>query len=465
MKKRDTILLFGILSIIILITVQIVIIRGVWQQKDELFNLRYRLYSQDALSAMSRRWSTDGFDTARLIISNFSAKSVKEFIEIKDDSLLAKKKQDIMLFVRKVLNQEQDLSQWLSNFFERMGVEKNFDNKIVINFFDLIVSDSVVPIYVSEETSNRRLQRQGPPPQRAGPRRISEILVKGDRWEDNNYRMDFDYYIDFSDKQKVILKETSASLAMSILSMLVVVILFMITYKNLMEEKRLSNLKTDFINNMTHELKTPLSTITVAGRTLEMPQIRSNDEKILETARLIGKQSIHLNQLINMILEISMWERTQFQLDKKEVQFEELMSEIVGSFKSGCGTCASLTEQYNFNGVKADLDTVYFTTLMNNLLSNAVKYSDKDPVIDIEGFTEDNKICVKVADNGIGISKNDQKHVFDKFYRASTGNIHKYKGLGLGLYYVKKIAEAHGGDVTVSSKPGKGSIFTVTIPY
>jgi two-component system phosphate regulon sensor histidine kinase PhoR len=94
-----------------------------------------------------------------------------------------------------------------------------------------------------------------------------------------------------------------------------------------------------------------------------------------------------------------------------------------------------------------------------------VKYSDKDPVIQIEGFTEDKNVCIKVADNGIGISKNDQRHIFDKFYRASTGNIHKYKGLGLGLYYVKKIAEAHGGDVTVSSKPGKGSIFTVTIPY
>ena len=90
-----------------------------------------------------------------------------------------------------------------------------------------------------------------------------------------------------------------------------------------MEEKRLSNLKTDFINNMTHELKTPLSTITVAGRTLEMPQIRSNEDKILETAKMIGKQSVHLNQLINMILEISMWERTQFQLDKKKVKIEE----------------------------------------------------------------------------------------------------------------------------------------------
>jgi two-component system phosphate regulon sensor histidine kinase PhoR len=216
---------------------------------------------------------------------------------------------------------------------------------------------------------------------------------------------------------------------------------------------------------MTHELKTPLSTITVAGKTLELPMIRTNEAKILETAKLIGKQSVHLNQLINMILEISMWERTQFQLDKKKVPIEEFMNDIVESFRSGGGNNATITQKYNFKDLDVDLDTIYFTTLMNNLLSNAVKYSDKDPVIEIEGFTEENNVCIKVADNGIGISKNDQKHVFDKFYRASTGNIHKYKGLGLGLYYVKKIAEAHGGDVTVSSKPGKGSIFTVTLPY
>jgi signal transduction histidine kinase len=296
------------------------------------------------------------------------------------------------------------------------------------------------------------------------PGRSSEILVKMYQMEDNFYRLDFEYFIDFSDKQKIILRETSASLVLSIFSIILVVILFLITYKNLREEKRLSNLKTDFINNMTHELKTPLSTITVAGRTLEMQQIRTNENKILETAKLIGKQSVHLNQLINMILEISMWERTQFQLDKKKVQIEEVMNDIVESFRSGCGNCASLTQKYNLNGVKADIDLVYFTTLMNNLLSNAVKYSEKEPVIEIEGFTENNNVCIKVTDNGIGISKNDQKHVFDKFYRASTGNIHKYKGLGLGLYYVKKIAEAHGGDVSVSSKPGKGRIFTVTIP-
>lgn len=470
MKKRNTILILGIVSIIILITVQVIILRGVYRGKSEMFNLRYRLFSQDALTMMSRRFSTDGFDTARIMINNYSEKAAREIAAITDSAQLAAKKKDVIFFVNKVLDQEQDLSEFLSDYFERRRIDRNFNHKIVVNYFELINNDQRIPVYVSDEYSARRpvrrdsLQRQGPPPGFRQPG-AAEILVKSDRSETNYYRLDFDYFIDFRDKQKVVMRETATSLFLSTLSIIVVVILFLITYKNLMEEKRLSNLKTDFINNMTHELKTPLSTITVAGKTLLLPQIRENDEKIVETARMISKQSVHLNQLINMILEISMWERTQFQIDKKKVRIEDFLKDIVESFRSGGGNGAIITQKYNFTFPEVELDTVYITTLLNNLLSNAVKYCDKEPVIDIEGFSQENNVYIKVSDNGIGIGKNDQKHVFDKFYRASTGNIHKYKGLGLGLYYVKKIAEAHGGDVTVSSKPGKGSIFTVTIPY
>ena len=464
MKKRNTVLILGITAIVILISVQVIIVKGVWQQKDEMFNLRYRLFSQDALSSMSGRMSSDGFDTVRSMISWYSADAIKELALIKNDSMLALKKQEIFTYVSKVITKEQDLSEYLSRYFERRGVDKNFNFKIVINRFELIDNERWIPIYVSEEFSNRRPPMPGSPPPAFRNRPSNEILVKSDRSETNTYRLDFDCFIDFSDKQKIILKETGTSLGLSAFSIIFVLIIFMTTYRNLMEEKRLSNLKTDFINNMTHELKTPLSTITVAGKTLEMVQIRTNEAKILETAKLIGKQSVHLNQLINMILEISMWERTQFQLDKKTVEIEEFLNDVVSCFKSGGGNNATITQKYNFDNTKIDLDVVYFTTLMNNLLANAVKYSEKPPVIDIEGFTLENNICIRIEDNGIGISKNDQKHIFDKFYRASTGNIHKFKGLGLGLYYVKKIAEAHGGDVTVSSKPGKGSIFTVTIP-
>jgi len=461
MKKRNTVLIYGVSSILILISVQIFIIRGVWQQKNELFGIRYSVRSQEALNYIWRELGTGGFDTLQYVLDHYSSnQAIDELSAAEDEKELAEAKKDILDYFTKAANQEQDLSELLSKYFESRHYDKNFKYKIIINNID-IIDDDTIQIYRKDGFDNNDLR---------GRKQFdysgvgSNILIRQPHMEGNNFRFRFEYYIDFSDKQRQVWEETSLSLAMAILSILIVVIIFLITYRNLMEERRLSNLKTDFINNMTHELKTPLSTITVAGKTLEMPQIRSDDGKILETAKLIGKQSVHLNQLINMILEISMWERTQFQLDKKKVKIEEIMNDVVDSFKSGGGNNAEIRNKYNFNGAEIDLDVVYFTTLMNNLLSNAVKYSDKKPEIDVEGFTQDNNVCIRVADNGIGINRIDQKHIFDKFYRASTGNIHKFKGLGLGLYYVKKIAEAHGGDVTVSSKPGKGSTFTIYIP-
>jgi signal transduction histidine kinase len=461
MKKGNTVLIFGVSAILVLVSVQIFIIRGVWKQKDELFGIRYAIRSQEGLATIWREMGTDGFDTLRYVLNHYSSnQAVADLRAAKNDTELTEIKKDIFEYFSKAASQEQDLSGLLSKYFESRHMDKNFNFKIIIDYIDIIDNDTI-QVYTKEgfKRSYDRGRRQfNYTP--AG----STILIREPYMEDNNYRFKFEYYIDFSDKQRQVWEETALSLAMAILSIIIVVVIFMITYRNLMEERRLSNLKTDFINNMTHELKTPLSTITVAGKTLEMPQIRSNDTKILETAKLIGKQSVHLNQLINMILEISMWERTQFQLDKKKVKIEDIMNDVVESFRSGGGHNAEISNKYNFNGAEIDLDVVYFTTLLNNLLSNAVKYSDKKPEIDIEGFTQDNNVCIKVSDNGIGINRIDQKHIFDKFYRASTGNIHKFKGLGLGLYYVKKIAEAHGGDVTVSSKPGKGSTFTVFIP-
>src|SRR5664280_1688298 len=234
------------------------------------------------------------------------------------------KKKEILDYFTTVVYKEQDLSAFLSKFFERRGFEKKFKFTISIVDLDMIDNDTI-PVYQNEDFLNRRRPNNGLRTVPADNFK-DKIMVNWFNLEDNSYRFIFEYYIDFSDKQKVILKETSVFLGMSILSIIVVVIIFIITYKNLMEERRLSNLKTDFINNMTHELKTPLSTITVAGKTLKITQIRSDDAKILETAKLIGKQSVHLNQLINMMLEISMWERTQFQLDKKTIGIEEIMN-------------------------------------------------------------------------------------------------------------------------------------------
>ncbi len=463
MKKKDTVLVLSVVSILLLVFVQLFIIKGIWQQRDEMFVLRYTLVSQEALRYLNRRMTGDGMDTVRYILSSYSEKANKEIHAIKDPQELAAKKKEILDFFTGVVNREQDLSDMLSAYFERRGFEKKFNITIAVNSLEMINEDTII-VYRSQDFINRLSQeRSGKSPSSELSR--SKILVNWFRMEDNNYRFSFEFFIDFSDKQRLLLKETSIYFGLSIFSIIVVIVIFIVTYRNLREEKRLSDLKTDFINNMTHELKTPLSTITVAGKTLEMEQIRNNDDKILETARLIGKQSIHLNQLINMILEISMWERTQFQLDKKTVDIEEVMNDVLDAFRSGCGNCAAIKRKYSFDGARMDLDIVYFTTMINNLLSNAVKYSDKPPEIMVEGFATKDSTIISIADNGIGISRNDQKRIFDKFYRAPTGNIHKFKGLGLGLYYVKKIAEAHGGDVAVSSKQGKGSTFTITLPH
>jgi signal transduction histidine kinase len=465
MKKKNTILLFGTGSIIILISVQIFLIRSVWNQKDEMFDLRYKTLSQEAVAKYTKFNNNTGFDTASYLINRYSEEVMrKEISSIRNEQDLLLRKKQVFNDVSKILMLEQDLSEILSAHFENQGFEKDFNIKIAINYLQLIDFETKIDVYISPDfikAKEAKMKNIIMPAENIK----SRILVNSYNIEDNYFKLNFDYYIDFKDKQQTVLKETTASLVMSGFSIIVVVVLFMFTYRNLMEEKRLSNLKTDFINNMTHELKTPLSTITVAGKTLEMAQIRTNEEKILETAKLIGKQSIHLNQLINLILEISMWERTQFQLEKKNVEVDDLMRDIVESFKSGCSNCARISQKYEIEGIKSDLDVVYFTTMINNLLTNAVKYSDKEPEINVEGFNDKEYIYIKVSDNGIGISKTDQKHIFDKFYRVSTGNIHKIKGLGLGLYYVKRIAESHGGDVTVDSKPGKGSIFTVSIPY
>jgi two-component system, OmpR family, phosphate regulon sensor histidine kinase PhoR len=467
MKKKDYVLISGIISIIVLISVQFFIIMDIWREKDAMFDLKYKTLAREAMDQMSWMKHTDGFDNALDLVDKYAQDVWTNEIntgKTLDDKELKMIKKDALDGVTRILNELQDLSPFLSGYFKKQGCDSDFKFKIVINSLQLIDFNSKLDIYTNPDFVVQKSTQ--PASSEIKVEKIKpRILVNSFFRERNYYVLNFDYYIDFSHKQKMVLRSMTAYMLMSTFSIIVVVAIFLVTYRNLMEEKRLSNLKTDFINNMTHELKTPLSTITVAGKTLEMEQIISNPEKVLETARLIGKQSIHLNQLINLILEISMWERTQFQLDKKNVEVEELLHDIVDSFKSGCSDCAGVNQKYNLEGLKAEIDIVYFTTMINNLLTNAVKYADKEPEINIEAYKDRGTVCISVADNGVGIEKNEQKHIFDKFYRVSQGNIHKTKGLGLGLYYVKRIAESHGGDVSVSSKPGKGSIFTITLPY
>ena len=442
----------GIISIIVLVSVQAYIIGQIWIQKDELFRMRYSRLSAEALDYYENENRTNGLDTAFAYIEFYSSIILRsDFYRNADPTELDTAKSIIAADITEMLTEREYLSELLTKYFSSHNSGGELTISFIINYFDLIDINTTQPIYVNDDYLNSRSDK-------------SKIFVSRFINEDNHHRISFDFYIDIAGKRATILKEMLVSLGLSVLSIIVVVTIFMLAYRNLMKERRLSELKTDFINNMTHELKTPLSTITVASKTLELEKVITDRHRIVETARLIGKQSVNLNQLINLILEISIWERTEFEPEMTLVAVGPILTDIVESFSAGHSDTAKIESDISLAGISIRADVTYFTTMINNLLSNAAKYSPDEPVIRIKAWSRDGTVIITVSDNGIGIGKIHQKYVFDKFYRVATGDIHKTKGLGLGLYYVNRIASAHGGRVDLESQPGKGSTFTVTLP-
>lgn len=450
--KKNIILVAGILSAVALVSVQTYIIGQLWLQKDELFRLKYKALSQEALDNFERENRQNGFDTALYLVDYYSSLVImrNEYQSATEEEMDNIKKL-VSTEVNNLLNTHQYLSSILTEYFRQHGSENGLSTYVVINNFDLINFNETQTIVVEADYL-------------ASPTDKSKILVGRFKNEDNHHRISFDFYIDIAGKRATILKEMLASLILSGLSIIVVITIFMLAYRNLMRERRLSELKTDFINNMTHELKTPLSTITVASKTLELEKIVTDRDRVIETARLIGKQSVNLNQLINLILEISIWERTEFEPEMALVAVGPVLTDIVESFRAGHDEQANIESDISLAGISISADVTYFTTMINNLLSNAAKYSPSEPVIKLKAWSQDRTVIISISDNGIGIGKIHQKYIFDKFYRVTSGDIHKTKGLGLGLYYVNRIAVAHGGRVELESQPGKGSTFTVTLP-
>jgi two-component system phosphate regulon sensor histidine kinase PhoR len=237
----------------------------------------------------------------------------------------------------------------------------------------------------------------------------------------------------------------------------------MITISNMLKQTRLSEMKTDFINNMAHELKTPLTTISIASSTLSESKKKLAPGKIRGLSEMISDQNKQLSKLIDHILDINLWEKDQISLQKKEVDLAELIRSRAEAFRvENANITFSLTEEVKLNGTKAEIDEFQFTIALHNLLSNALKYGGEPPVIQLDAGFEIDHVYVKVKDNGKGIRYDEQTQIFSKFYRGKDGGTRK--GLGLGLFYVKEIVELHGGTVEVFSKLGHGSTFVIRLP-
>jgi signal transduction histidine kinase len=267
----------------------------------------------------------------------------------------------------------------------------------------------------------------------------------------------------FTNPQYAVLKSMLLPLCFSVLLILFTIYCFYYIIQLVIHQKKLGELKDDFINNMTHELKTPIATITVAIEGLQKFNALNDPEKTQRYLQTANTELSRLNNLVSKVLNIAAFENKDIVLEKEKINIDDMFNEIIMSEKAKSGK--NLNISYN----NRDINTIYadklhFKNILTNIIDNAIKYSNETVNITINCFKQSGKAIFAINDNGIGIPESHLNQIFDKFHRVTTGNVHNVKGTGLGLSYAKYIVNAHGGEITVKSEINKGSEFIVSIP-
>jgi len=269
----------------------------------------------------------------------------------------------------------------------------------------------------------------------------------------------------FPNEQSFIIRQLWKLLGISVFLFIVIIVSFSVSIFIIYRQKRLSVMKNDFINNMTHEFKTPISTIALACEALKDKDIKKSDIVYNNYIGVINEENKRLGTMAEQILQTAVLEKGQLKLKKSMVNMHEIIEQAVNSKQFSASEKGGVIE-VQLKATKSELmgDRVHLTNIITNLIDNALKYNVNKPHIVVNTVNSDDSILIRVQDNGIGISKSNQKKIFEKLYRVPTGNIHNFKGFGLGLSYVKATAELHHGEITVDSEPGKGSTFTIRLP-
>ncbi|WP_245843636.1 sensor histidine kinase [Niastella vici] len=265
--------------------------------------------------------------------------------------------------------------------------------------------------------------------------------------------------------KKVVLSDMRWMIVGAVFFTLMIITAFYITVNALLRQKKLSEIKNDFINNMTHEFKTPLATISLAVDALRNEKVAQDREKMNYFSGIIKEENKRMNKHVETILQAAVMDRQEITLNRVPLHVHNLIHEIMDNYKlqleeKGARAELSLDARYDF----VDADPVHFRNLISNLVDNAVKYSKENLLLKISTYNTNKFIGIRIEDNGIGMSKETVRRIFEKFFRAHTGNIHNVKGFGLGLSYVKTVVDAHDGKIRVDSVLGKGSAFTLEIP-
>ncbi len=330
----------------------------------------------------------------------------------------------------------------VSNFTE-YNISEPFEYGIYDCYIDSIIFDKYVDLSKKEVSK-------------------SENKVPQEKWEhDGHY---FGVYFPYRE-DRIIDESDHLSVAYVWSTVLIGIVLavFFLSLITILKQKRLSEVKTDFINNMTHELKTPIATISLSSEVLKKGDI--DPERLSRYAHIISTENSRLESQVERVLQLAKLENGKITLKEELFDIHELIKKSAITFKLSIEQLnGELTFDLRANAVKIYADKVHVTNILYNLLDNAVKYSNDEPKIKIETENFNHGIAIYIHDNGKGMTKDQTKQIFDKFYRVPTGSVHDVKGFGLGLYYVKEIIKAHKGKISVTSEVNKGSTFQFWLP-
>lgn len=440
-------------ALIALLVVQVYMVNEFMELKNNEFDKKYGEEVFTALELVKNDFNYDPLDSALTYLDRFADKlmgSQSDFDIIQEDARIKRK---IAEEFEMIIGEQEKITSFLKEYLPQRDLDNDFITRFNVRELKLIYYGKPYLI-VSEDSLTVEAKKE---------QEKNFIFVRSNAVGLNNCEFKLDFYIDFNHKKQIVINEIKWILGLMITTMLVITIAFLITMRNMFRHKKLSDIKSDFINNMTHELKTPLSTIAVASSSLT---IVKDKEKSKQLSEIIKRQNKHLTQMIDHILDVSVLERNQFKINFAEVGVREFVEEIVVAFKlDNRKEKIEIEEEYGIdNSVLSEIDRFQMTRVMNNLLNNAVKYCETHPEIRVTVTASSNYLQISIKDNGIGIRREDYRQIFTKFYRCNHNHKHKVKGLGLGLYFVKRIIDAHHGSVQVESSLNNGSTFKIILP-
>jgi len=372
-----------------------------------------------------------------------SSNKLKQRIEIKTHKL------------KKIANKVvQEISTWEEEVpIERVNevLKKELENRNIPIAFEVgIIKDSLIT--AKSEKADSVLLAQ------------SEYVVN--MFPNDIFQKNIRLAVYFPDKDSFIYKTLNWLLFISLLFSVIVLVTFAVSIYFILKQKKISEMKSDFINNMTHEFKTPIATISVAADSITNQKIIENPERIRYFVEMIKKENIRMNRQVEDILSIARLDKKEFEFKWEAINLHDVIEDAIQSIvlqveKKG----GSIISDLKAVNPMATTDPSHFANLIYNLLDNANKYSLNVPEIKISSGNTSKGVLITVEDKGIGMSKAVQSRIFERFYRQTSGNIHNVKGFGLGLSYVKAVLEANRGSINVQSELGKGSRFEVFIPF